>query len=98
MTFADYAPVRRLWASVIQQAVVEMDSRDTLLRLDATAFMFAASQEVGSVAWICDALDLDAERLRTACTSRAGRARISRLQQYCGEETENVDDYGDCGE
>ena len=69
--------VRGLWASVIVQAIKDMDSRILCDGRVAKNWMYAARHNnVGSFEWICEMLGLDADRIRTICLTRDGRKRL----------------------
>ncbi len=70
--------IRQLWASVISQAICDIDLRgDRVVRAQAARWINSDSQEAGSLRWICDMLDLDAEKIRMRCMSRSGRKSLT---------------------
>jgi hypothetical protein len=68
----------RLWAGVISQAIVDMDSSMISERAAAKRWIFFGETRPGSFLWICDHLDLDAGKLQTLCLSRSGRKSLVR--------------------
>jgi hypothetical protein len=70
----DDSPYRKLWAAVLKTAIAEMEHREG--RGAAAHWIFSQKCDVGSMIWICDALDLDHRKLQTMCMSREGRRRI----------------------
>lgn len=47
------------------------------MRAQAARWINSDSQEAGSLRWICDMLDLDAEKIRMRCISRSGRKAMT---------------------
>jgi len=80
MTFPaprDDAAIRALWSSVIVQAIKDMDSRILCDIRVAKNWMYTDNRiGIGSFDWICQMLDLDADRIRTICLTREGRKRL----------------------
>jgi hypothetical protein len=75
-------PCTALWASVLVQAIGDMDSR---VRSDAKAardWVFDDSIGIGSFRWICEMLDLDYDRLQFACLSRHSRRTLLGRELY----------------
>lgn len=72
----DDASYRRLWSAVIHQAVHDLDgvANATLAR----DWIYGKRQDVGSMFWVCDMLDLDYNKLQTLCMTREGRRQILR--------------------
>lgn len=70
--------IRQLWASVISQAICDVDLRgDRVVRAQAMRWLNSDAQNEGSLRWICDMLDLDADRIRMMCMSRTGRKSLT---------------------
>lgn len=73
----DDAAIRALWSSVIVQAIKDMDSRLLGDCRVAKNWLYSDSRiDTGSFTWICQMLDLDADRIRTICLTRDGRKRL----------------------
>lgn len=70
----DDQPIRALWAAVVYQAIADMN-RTGYARL-AKAWIYSDRQDVGSLRWICDMIDLDYDRLQTLSMTREGRRKI----------------------
>ena len=78
---------RRLWAAVLEQAFEDAQARGLE---DAKKWFISEKSEVGSFLWICDALDIDPQALRTILTfsrsqmaaTPATSALNDRLSQY----------------
>lgn len=66
---------RALWASVLIQAIKDLDSyMDRKLAYD---YIFVEPDRgVGCFIWVCNVLGLDPEAVRTVVMTREGRARI----------------------
>jgi hypothetical protein len=78
-----YAELRRLWASVILQAIADMDCNQKIdgktassIRMSAREWLNSDSDDIASCQWICEILDLDHKRLIFKCNSREGRREI----------------------
>ena len=69
-------PWTALWASVMVQGIIDMDSSDKHERKRAYDWFWADEMQPGAFLWICEMLDLDANRLQFMCMSREGRARL----------------------
>lgn len=73
----DDAAIRALWSSVIVQAIKDMDSRLLGDCRVAKNWMYSeVGHTPGTFDWICQMLDLDADRIRTICLTRDGRKRL----------------------
>lgn len=75
-TYGD--PYTALWASVMVQGIMDMDSHVNSDRDSARRWYWEDAGEIGSFSWICEMLDLNFERLQFACMSREGRANLLR--------------------
>jgi hypothetical protein len=70
--------VRQLWASVISQAICDIDVRgDRSSRVDALRWIGSNKTHPQSFIWICDMLDLDEDRIRMMVMTRAGRKQLT---------------------
>lgn len=70
--------IRQLWASVISQAICEIDLRsDKALRAEAVRWINSNSTHERSFVWICQMLDLDHQRIRMMCLTRQGRKQLT---------------------
>ena len=69
-------PYRRLWATVLWQAVRDMNQESRAL--SARHYIFNKRNDPGSAQWICDMLDFDIYALQRLCMTRAGRSKILR--------------------
>lgn len=67
---------RALWASVILQAVRDIDGSSLVERRIALNYINDTRTGPGSFEWICAMLDLDTDRIRTMTLSREGRRRL----------------------
>ena len=65
---------RALWSTFLYQAVSDIDSWNE--RSPAIDWVFSAREDVGSMRWICDMLDLDYHKLQGLCMTREGRSKI----------------------
>lgn len=65
---------RSLWASVLIQAVLDLNRHS--YRASAHKWIWSESTEPHSLRWICDTLDIDADRVQLLCLTREGRKRI----------------------
>jgi len=85
--------IRQLWASVISQAICDVDLRgDRVVRAQAVRWLNSDAQNEGSLRWICDMLDLDADRIRMRCMSRTGKLFSRRpLEKRLEDEEESRD-------
>lgn len=70
----DESPYRALWASVLYLAIRDCNRRG--FAKSAIHWIYAPHDEVGSLRWICDMLDLDYDELQKICMTREGRAKI----------------------
>lgn len=70
------ANYRGLWASVLLQAIRDIDSNEENERQPAITYINSNSQCSGSFEWVCEMLDLDTERIRMMALSRAGRRQL----------------------
>jgi len=80
---AAYPELRRLWASVILQAIADMDCNANsngkvaaFIRRSARDWINSDSDEIASCKWICEVLDIDHTRLMFKCATREGRKEI----------------------
>jgi hypothetical protein len=79
---SSYGHYRALWASVLLQAIRDLDSSDTSEKHKAREYVWTDQRcNEGSFDWICTMLDLDRERLRTLAMTRDGRIRIGGKNQ-----------------
>jgi len=69
---------RALWATVIYQAIHDIESHTN--RRVAIDWVFSERTDVGSMRWICDMLDLDYGKLQNLSMTREGRARILKKE------------------
>jgi len=70
--------IRQLWASVISQAICDIDVRgDRQSRTDAIRWINSEKGTPQSFIWICDMLDLDAGKIRMLAISRQGRKQLT---------------------
>lgn len=71
-----------LWAEVIRQAIRDIhvctgrSFEDRRLRNDALEWLNSQNDEPQSFLWICDMLDLDANKIRMMSLTREGRNRL----------------------
>jgi hypothetical protein len=72
----DDSGCRRLWASVVYQAIKDMEY-ETGRRM-ALNWIYSSKSGPGSMRWICDMLDLDYHKLLRLSMTRAGRRQILR--------------------
>ena len=86
---------RALWATVIYQAINDIDSHTE--RRVAIDWVFSDRSDVGSMRWICDMLDLDYHKLVRLSMTREGRSKIlkkdvmtMRMRREQEREQENV--------
>lgn len=79
--------ISALWAGVIHQAIADMDSPYSGVRQLAKDWMFSPKSDAGSFVWICDMIDLDADRIRLISTTRAGRKALKL--KHLGQDTVN---------
>lgn len=70
----DDEPYRALWASVLFLAIRDCNRKGHARA--ATHWIYAPHDEIGSLRWICDMLDLDYHKLQGICMTREGRAQI----------------------
>lgn len=70
------AAYRGLWASVLLQAIRDMDSAEKEERRPALHYLYDNSEDPGSFNWVCTMLDLDTERIRSMTLSRDGRRKL----------------------
>lgn len=77
----EQAEYRALWASVILQAVRDMDGSSLTERRIALNYINDTRTGPGSFEWICAMLDLDTNRIRTMTLSRDGRRRLVGANQ-----------------
>ena len=71
----DGSNYKSLWASVILQAIADMDNSSEGLGAKHYILNSRESGE-GSIEWICSILDLDLNKLRMMCSTREGRKNI----------------------
>jgi len=69
---------RALWATVIYQAINDIDSHTE--RRPAIDWVFSDRTDVGSMRWICDMLDLDYGKLLNLSMTREGRSKILKKE------------------
>jgi hypothetical protein len=68
---------RALWASVLVQAIKDLDGKYSTDRKLAYHYIFLEPDRgAGSFLWVCGVLGLEPDALRTIVMTRAGRARI----------------------
>jgi hypothetical protein len=82
-SLAEFRAYRSLWASVLIQAIRDMDGPLAIERSRARTWLLAprekgARVQPQSVHWICEHLDIDADRLQTAIMFRTRRAAVVR--------------------
>lgn len=70
------ANYRGLWASVLLQAIRDVDSSERCDREPALTYINDSSAETGSFLWVCEMLDLDPDRIRMMSISREGRRQL----------------------
>ena len=70
------ANYRGLWASVLLQAVRDLDSKEDTERQPAIAYVSDSELTPGSFNWICESLELDTERVRLMTFTRSGRRKL----------------------
>jgi DNA-binding XRE family transcriptional regulator len=58
-------PCRQIWAAVLQRAIDDLEDQDERIRDSARAWFHADRRGIGSLHWICKALDLDPGRVRS---------------------------------
>ena len=71
---SDDEPYRRLWASVLYQAIADAN-RKGIYRA-ALHWIYSPHTEAGSLRWICDMLDYDYDEVQKLCMTRQGRSQI----------------------
>ena len=70
--------IRQLWASVISQAICDIDVRgDRQSRVDAIRWINSEQSAPQSFVWVCDMLDLDSGKIRMMAMSRQGRKQLT---------------------
>jgi hypothetical protein len=79
-------PYKRLWASVLIQAIKDIDTREggaqaIKTRYEAKRWFFQKGNEEFSPSWICDILDLDINRLLNKCCTQEGRENLLSSQK-----------------
>ncbi|GAB0057706.1 hypothetical protein SIID45300_02038 [Candidatus Magnetaquicoccaceae bacterium FCR-1] len=60
----DHDNARRLWAAVLERAILDLQDRTT--RADAITWIRSHRHGVGSFHWICQQLDMDPDSVRHA--------------------------------
>ncbi len=70
----DDEPYRALWSSVLYLAIRDCNRKGNARA--ALHWIYAPHDEVGSLRWICDMLDLDYQKLQNICMTREGRSKI----------------------
>lgn len=73
---AEHSEYRVLWASVLLQAVRDMDSRYLGEREQALNYLYSRRTDIGSFNWVCDALDLDRDHIQQMAVTRSGRSKL----------------------
>lgn len=76
--YSESNPCTALWAAVLVTAIHDLDDKVEWAR--TRNWLYDDSEEIGSFAWICDVLDLDANKIQIACLSREGRKEL--LQRH----------------
>ena len=69
---------RALWSTVLYQAIHDIDSHTN--RRPAIAWIFGPREDLGSMRWICDMLDLDYDKLISLSMTLEGRAKILKKE------------------
>lgn len=69
---------RALWATVIYQAINDIDSHTE--RRPAIDWVFSERTDECSMRWICDMLDLDYGKLLNLSMTREGRSKILKKE------------------
>lgn len=70
----EYEGCRALWAAVLYQAINDIDSWSE--RRPAIDWVFSDREDLGSMRWICDMLDLDYHKLQRLSMTRDGRSKL----------------------
>lgn len=75
----DSSPYRSLWASVVLNAIRDMDDRSKDIRAEATRWLYERKHTPQSFLWICLVLDIDPNPILQTCMTRRGRKAIMRV-------------------
>jgi hypothetical protein len=67
---------RSLWASVILQAIRDIDTCENSDRDLALDYILDDREYIGSFTWICDVLNLDSTAIRQRALTREGRTML----------------------
>ncbi|MBF0213652.1 MAG: hypothetical protein HQM00_08815 [Magnetococcales bacterium] len=80
----DNENARRLWAAVLERAILDLQERTT--RTEAVAWVSSNRRGVGSFQWICQQLDMDPPSVKQALLAMATSRCLSRRGEM-GEES-----------
>ena len=72
----EHVEYQLLWASVILQAVRDLEGRDSRDRNRALNYVYSHDKHISSFTWICDELGLESDQIRQLCVTRAGRKQL----------------------
>lgn len=70
----DDQPIRALWAAIVYQAIADMNRAGYARK--ASEWIYSDQQDIGSMRWVCDMIDLDYDRLQMLSMTREGRRQI----------------------
>lgn len=71
-------PYTALWAAVVVGAVIDMDNKTKPDAVEAREWWWSVREDVGSLYWICEQLDLHFTKLQMLCATRQGRTQLLR--------------------
>jgi hypothetical protein len=72
------SPYTALWAAVVVGVVIDMDSKHKPDAVEAREWWWSTREDVGSLWWICEQLDLHFLKLQMMCATRQGRTKLLR--------------------
>jgi beta-galactosidase GanA len=75
----DDQPIRALWAAVVYQSIADLN-RAGYARL-ANHWIYSEREDVGSLRWICDSIDLDYHKLQMLAMTREGRRKVLKTMK-----------------